>query len=725
MIGQIIVERYKVLEILGSGNMAKTYLTQDLKNSEELFRVVKHFIPSHSNHQWLEANRTLFTKEAKSLQALSINNQIPQFLDYFEDDGEFYLVQECVEGHSLDEELTLGERWTASQVIDFLEEMLSVLAFVHQQGIIHRDIKPSNIMRRFTDEKLMLIDFGAVKQIPARQPKIDGKTSVTVVVGTPGYMPTEQANGKPQPSSDIYALGMIAIQALTGLLPRQLRENEHGEWIWQEQAEVSEEFAAVLSKMVRHYHKQRFQSVSEALEAIESLRTNPSKNVKVDRTNAQNVFTIKQPVNSGADPVGNHSPDKQDSDQSQGHNRPPTPTVRAMPVTRVNTIVTSPAIAPRTKRAILSAVAIILTLAVPGVAYLVHAKTLSEQEKQVLNLKDLQESEQYSSCLQAAAALPNLNPQWTQTAQEIQAKCEVGKNQTVALEEIKGLQTQGELEICIEKAQGFPEPKTTALAGKAEQILSQCQMSRAQQLAQAGRYVDAIAIAEDITSPAENYGETQKLISQWSYRILDLAKEAYGKTGNLKTAEAYIAAIPEHTAAYQGAQVSLAGLSENYGENQTFLASARKAFDEKRWQDAILAASKITLASMQKEKAYIINESRKTLKAEKEPFLVKESVLTSSNVDSYGNPYHEYTFEGEAEKTVVLMMESDQFDTYMRLVGPDGRTVASSDDRGPDDLNSSITLPLPESGTYVVKATAYSRSGRGEYRLTARYLLEN
>lgn len=240
MLGHLIADRYQILEVLGSGNMTKTYLVKDLHHPDYAKCVIKHLIPSQADSDWLTASSQLFAKEAESLKTLGSHSNIPKLLDYFEHQEAFYLVQEFIDGHPLSAELTIGERWEVAEVLQFLKDMLTLLVFVHDQGMIHRDVKPSNIMRRQSDNQLVLIDFGAVKQVPARQPKADGKTSVTVVVGTPGYMSSEQANGKPQPNSDVYSLGMIAIQALTGLLPRQLREDEEGEWLWQEQAEVDD-----------------------------------------------------------------------------------------------------------------------------------------------------------------------------------------------------------------------------------------------------------------------------------------------------------------------------------------------------------------------------------------------------------------------------------------------------------------------------------------------------
>jgi serine/threonine-protein kinase len=139
-----------------------------------------------------------------------------------------------------------------------------VLAFVHQNNVIHRDIKPSNIMRRRCDGKLILIDFGLVKLVNA-----SGAVSSTIPIGTHGYVPIEQARGQPRFSSDIYAVGMTAIQALTGIdNPSKLPEDNNGEVVWRDRTQVSDWLADILIKMVRYDFRQRYQSATEALQAL-------------------------------------------------------------------------------------------------------------------------------------------------------------------------------------------------------------------------------------------------------------------------------------------------------------------------------------------------------------------------------------------------------------------------------------------------------------------------
>ncbi|MHC5827157.1 MAG: protein kinase domain-containing protein, partial [Nostoc sp.] len=176
--------------------------------------VVKKLKLQASDPITLETARRLFDTEAQVLYKLGTHDRIPQLLAYFEENAEFYLVQELIEGHDLSQELTPGKTLSQDQVISLLQELLTILEFVHQQNVIHRDVNPRNILRRQPDGKLILIDFGAVKQITTQIITPQGQTQATVAIGTPGYIPGEQAHGTPKLSSDIYATGIIAIQAL-------------------------------------------------------------------------------------------------------------------------------------------------------------------------------------------------------------------------------------------------------------------------------------------------------------------------------------------------------------------------------------------------------------------------------------------------------------------------------------------------------------------------------
>lgn len=275
MIGKLLDHRYKVIRVLATGGFGETYIAQDTKRPGNPICVVKHLKPASGDSKIFETAKRLFHSEAETLERLGYHDQIPRLLAYFDDNQEFYLVQEFIEGHTLSEELVPGQTWDEVQVIQLLDEVLSILEFVHQQGVIHRDIKPDNIIRRRSDNRLVLVDFGAVKQLrvgayPTRTSGI--QHSATVAIGTPGYMPTEQGQGKPRPNSDIYALGIIAIQALTGIAPMDLQEDHNtGEIIWQNLAPVSPQLVAILNKMIRYHFKDRYQNATEALQALRTF----------------------------------------------------------------------------------------------------------------------------------------------------------------------------------------------------------------------------------------------------------------------------------------------------------------------------------------------------------------------------------------------------------------------------------------------------------------------
>ncbi|GAB4184966.1 MAG: hypothetical protein Fur006_22870 [Coleofasciculaceae cyanobacterium] len=275
MIGALLDQRYRVIRVLGQGGFGHTYVAEDTRRPGNPTCVVKHLKPASSDPDFLKTARRLFNREAETLEKLGSHDQIPRLLAYFEENQEFYLVEEFIDGHPLNIELTPGEKWNEGQVVELLQEVLPILEFVHANNVIHRDLKPENLIRRKQDNKIVLVDFGAVKQVQMQSIIAQEMVNETVAIGTPGYMPSEQGQGRPRPSSDIYALGMIAIQALTGMNPTQFSEDpDTGEILWQQHAQVSDLLASVLTKMVRHYFKYRYQSATEALQSIEPL-TNP------------------------------------------------------------------------------------------------------------------------------------------------------------------------------------------------------------------------------------------------------------------------------------------------------------------------------------------------------------------------------------------------------------------------------------------------------------------
>ncbi len=286
MLGKILSSRYHIIKHLGGGGFGQTYLAEDRQLPGNPLCVVKQLKPKATDSLTLEVSRRLFDREARVLYKLGNHEQIPQLLAHFEQEQEFYLVQEFIDGHELKQELLPdGTYLSATQVIATLRDILKILEFVHRQDVIHRDIKPSNLIRRKLDSKIVLIDFGAVKQLGTQTINYDdGQTSLTVSVGSPGYMPNEQISGKPRFCSDIYAVGIIGIQALTGITPNQLLEDSiTSEIVWRDrlQGETTPEspLLNILDKMVCYDYRQRYQTVTEALQAL-SLLDHPASPVK-------------------------------------------------------------------------------------------------------------------------------------------------------------------------------------------------------------------------------------------------------------------------------------------------------------------------------------------------------------------------------------------------------------------------------------------------------------
>jgi serine/threonine protein kinase/CHASE2 domain-containing sensor protein len=281
LIGKKLNNRYLVVRDLASGGFGKTYIAEDTNRPGTPYCVVKRLKPANTNSlKIMKLAKTMFKREAETLETLGRHSQIPQLLAYFEENDVFYLIQEYIPGKSLADELSLGNllgRLPERRVVGILQELLKILEFVHRQGVIHRDIKPGNIIRRYPDGKLVLIDFGAVKQIKQlgeTDLNSEAGTQLTIAIGTDGFMAPEQAHGRPSPSSDIYSVGITGIQALTGISASELktkRDSKTSELFWKENVQVSHALAAVLDKMVAYNFADRYHSALEALEALKPL----------------------------------------------------------------------------------------------------------------------------------------------------------------------------------------------------------------------------------------------------------------------------------------------------------------------------------------------------------------------------------------------------------------------------------------------------------------------
>ncbi|MBD2138694.1 SUMF1/EgtB/PvdO family nonheme iron enzyme [Anabaena sp. FACHB-1237] len=279
--GTVLRNRYHVLRLLGEGGFSRTYAAEDIDRLNAPC-VIKQFFPQFQGTTQLKKAAEFFKEEALRLYELGENHpQIPRLLAYFEQGSCLYLVQEFIIGKTLLEEVQ-NRAYDEKEVRQLLADLLPVLEFIHQKNIIHRDIKPENIIRRDSDKKPVLIDFGGAKQVTqtslARQ---------ATAIYTLGYAPTEQMAGYACHASDLYSLGVTCVRLLTQDLPLQdhygqyndlLYDPMNAKWLWKERLAkkgviVSHQLQAILDKLLQHFVKERYQSAQEVLQDLESINS--------------------------------------------------------------------------------------------------------------------------------------------------------------------------------------------------------------------------------------------------------------------------------------------------------------------------------------------------------------------------------------------------------------------------------------------------------------------
>jgi serine/threonine protein kinase len=330
MINQLLNNRYLILKRLGRGGFSEIFLAEDqrpiypsdrprqqgrhprqatgiskgrspqiprdspLPEEQKRLCVVKWVQNSASSPNGQTAER-LFETEVQTLHRVGrLNPFIPSLIDHFVEDGKFYLVQEYIEGNSLMSEIAQGKSFTEAEILSMLRHLLSIVRFIHARNVIHCDIKPRNLIRRRSDGRLVLIDFGAVRfatdvsvssasnsssnlsmvsvssSSPFRSREEGGGATGVLVVGTAGYMPNEQQAGRSRFNTDIYALGMVMIHCLTGVHPKHLHEDPAtGEILWQQCVTLSPPLMDILSKMVKVRVRERYQSAMEVLRDLD------------------------------------------------------------------------------------------------------------------------------------------------------------------------------------------------------------------------------------------------------------------------------------------------------------------------------------------------------------------------------------------------------------------------------------------------------------------------
>lgn len=253
------------MQTLGQGGFGKTYLAVDEDRLKSRC-VIKQFAPQVQGKS-MEKAIQLFNQEAVRLDELGGHAQIPTLLAYFEQGGYLYLVQQFIEGQSLLQQMRQQGAFSERQIREVLSDVLPILRFIHKNQVIHRDITPANILRRQSDDRIILIDFGVAKQLDA-----DAGVEAGTRIGTEGYSPLEQfRGGKAYPASDLYSLGTTCLHLMTQTRPDNLYDPLNGLWTWRDYLQkekgvrVSDQISHILDGMLKDLVNDRYQSADEVM----------------------------------------------------------------------------------------------------------------------------------------------------------------------------------------------------------------------------------------------------------------------------------------------------------------------------------------------------------------------------------------------------------------------------------------------------------------------------
>lgn len=296
----IINNRYQILNSIAAGGFGETFLAEDQQMPSHRRCAIKRLKPKADHPQVYQIIQERFRREATVLEKLGeICDRIPSLYAYFEEEGQFYLVQEWIEGEILSNRIHQQGTLSEIQVQEILLNLLPVLDTIHSHGLIHRDIKPDNIILRYPDQKPVLIDFGAVKETMGTVLNSRGNPTPSLVIGTPGFMPSEQAAGHPFFASDLFSLGITAIYLLTGKTPQELTIDENtAEIQWRHLVpEVNADFADILERAIRFHPSDRFSSAEEMLKAMEQL-SHPIAPTEVSVPPSTAIFPKQIPNNN-------------------------------------------------------------------------------------------------------------------------------------------------------------------------------------------------------------------------------------------------------------------------------------------------------------------------------------------------------------------------------------------------------------------------------------------
>lgn len=264
------IKHYQVLRILGQGGMGTTYLAWDRKRHNSQGKgaspaaalvVLKEM---NADMAQIRKAQELFEREARALK--SLNHQgIPEFFDFFVEEDKKYLAMEMIHGQDLEKRIAIQGPILPQQAIEWMIQTCEVLEYIHSQQppLIHRDIKPANLLVRRRDNQIVVLDFGAVKEIG---------TPLGTRIGAEGYSAPEQDRGQPLTQSDLYAVGATLIFLLTGQSPMHFYDDRGSGYRFYIESvpTITPQLRETIEKVTQPLPSDRYQTAPELAEALNS-----------------------------------------------------------------------------------------------------------------------------------------------------------------------------------------------------------------------------------------------------------------------------------------------------------------------------------------------------------------------------------------------------------------------------------------------------------------------
>ncbi len=284
----ILQQRYRILEILGEGKFGRTYLAADRERASQTDRhssdehcAIEELIPSTQFPGTVAKAKASFTQSAELLYQLQ-HPQIPRLWATFEEQNRLFLVHDYIEGKTYGQLIEAhrhrGSEFSEHTVWQFLLQILPVIGYMHDRGVIHQNISPDNIIRRDIDGLPVPIEFGIVKEFAAKLQPSPNRPGSSIAIGQPGYAPPEQLQtGSVAPHSDLYALAVMAIVLLTGKEPQAFIEGDRLNENWRRWTHIDDRFAQILTQMLSPQPTDRYQSAQQVFQALQPLNLSASQ----------------------------------------------------------------------------------------------------------------------------------------------------------------------------------------------------------------------------------------------------------------------------------------------------------------------------------------------------------------------------------------------------------------------------------------------------------------